>query len=85
MRLVERMGQTLALTPEAVRDLNRLAVDRLAVDGLEAAAGEYRVKQISITNTVHKPPPADRVAELVKEMCDYANGPDRPRCTSRRT
>ena len=64
------MGDRLALTPEIVRTLNRLATE-----GVEERAGEFRSRPIRISHSSHRPPPAPEVPELVREMCARANDP----------
>jgi Fic family protein len=56
------------LRPSAILELNRLAID-----GLDAFAGNWRPGTVVISDSKHQPPPAFRVPELVEEMCDYVN------------
>lgn len=54
------------LTPDSVRNLQRIAVE-----GLEAGAGVFRTVPVYIGNSRHTPPDWQRVPELVEEMCAY--------------
>jgi Fic family protein len=56
------------LRPSVILDLNRLAID-----GLDAFAGNWRPGSIVISGSKHQPPAAHLVPELVEEMCDYVN------------
>ncbi len=50
-----------------------LALQRAAVDGLSAYAGNYRPGGVEIHGSKHAPPGAHLVPHLVEEMCDYVN------------
>jgi hypothetical protein len=52
------------VTPQLVKDLNRLAVQ-----GIEVTAGEYRTEDSEILGSRHAPPPWHDVPALVAEMC----------------
>jgi Fic family protein len=56
------------LRPSTVLDLNRLAIE-----GLDAFAGNWRPGSVVISGSKHQPPAAHLVPELVEEMCDYVN------------
>src|ERR1700733_1717452 len=56
------------LRPSAILDLNRLAID-----GLDAFAGNWRPGSVKISGSRHQPPAAHLVPELVEQMCDYVN------------
>ena len=56
------------LRPSTVLELNRLAID-----GLDAFAGNWRPGSVVISGSKHQPPAAHLVPELVEEMCDYVN------------
>lgn len=56
------------LRPSAILDLNRLAID-----GLDAFAGNWRPGSVQISGSKHQPPAAHLVPELVEQMCDYVN------------
>lgn len=60
--------QQFQLTPEMVKELNRIAVQNV-----RRSAGQFRTVPISITNTLHEPPPADEVPGHLTEMCNYVN------------
>lgn len=70
LRIAETAIKTgqFQLTPETVKELNRLAVQNI-----RRSAGQFRTIPISITNTEHQPPPANQVSSHVVEMCDYVN------------
>jgi Fic family protein len=50
-----------------------LALQREALRGLSAYAGNYRPGGVDIHGSKHAPPKAHLVPELVEEMCDYVN------------
>ncbi|SFD67761.1 Fic family protein [Roseivivax sediminis] len=56
------------LRPSKVLDLNRCAIQ-----GLDAYAGNWRPGDVEIGKSKHQPPGAHLVPELVEEMCDYVN------------
>jgi Fic family protein len=56
------------LRPSTILDLNRLAVE-----GLDAYAGNWRPGSITISGSKHQPPAAHLAPELVEDMCDYVN------------
>jgi Fic family protein len=56
------------LRPSAILDLNRLAID-----GLDVFAGNWRPGSVKISGSKHQPPAAHLVPELVEQMCDYIN------------
>ena len=49
------------------------ALQRAAIQGIYTCAGNYRTQPVQIHGTIHQPPPADKVASLAEEMCDYVN------------
>jgi Fic family protein len=61
-------GQRYRLRPSTI-----LTLHRAAVDGIDAYAGAYRPGGVTISRSHHAPPPADAVAELVEDMCDWVN------------
>ena len=61
-------GQRYRLRPSTI-----LALHRAAVDGIDAYAGAYRPGDVTISRSHHAPPPADAVAELVEDLCDWVN------------
>lgn len=50
-----------------------LTLNRLALDGLNRYAGNFRPGPVEIRGSKHKPPPAHLVPGLVEEFCDYVN------------
>lgn len=56
------------LRPSMLLDLNRCAID-----GLDAYAGNWRPAGIGIERSKHEPPGAHLVPELIEDMCDYVN------------
>ncbi|SHJ24642.1 Fic/DOC family protein [Wenxinia saemankumensis] len=56
------------LRPSAIQELNRCAIE-----GLDAFAGNWRPAGIGIGESDHEPPGAHLVAELIEELCDYVN------------
>src|SRR5437764_7398930 len=54
------------LRPSLLHTLNRIALD-----GLSAYAGNFRPGPIKIGGSRHVPPNAHLVPEFVEEMCDY--------------
>ncbi|MEM7729317.1 MAG: Fic family protein [Pseudomonadota bacterium] len=61
-------GQRYRLRPSTI-----LALHRAAVDGIDAYAGAYRPGGVTISRSHHAPPPADAVAEMVEDLCDWVN------------
>ncbi len=56
------------LRPSTLLDLNRCAID-----GLDAYAGNWRPAGVKIGESKHEPPLGHLVPELVEDMCDYVN------------
>jgi len=50
-----------------------LQLNREAIDGLDAYAGNFRPGPVDIEKSRHAPPGAHQVAEFVEELCDYIN------------
>lgn len=50
-----------------------LALQREALAGISAYAGNYRPAGVEITGSKHKPAEAHLVPELIEELCDYVN------------
>jgi Fic family protein len=50
-----------------------LALNRIALEGLNRYAGNYRPGDVEISGSKHQPPPAYRVPELIEDLCDYVN------------
>ena len=61
-------GKPFKLRPSTLLDLNRCAIQ-----GLDAYAGNWRPAGIEIGESKHVPPDGHLVAELVEELCDYVN------------
>jgi Fic family protein len=59
--------------PFKLRPSIALELNRLAIEGLDAFAGNWRPGPVVISGSRHQPPPAFRVPELFEEMCDYVN------------
>jgi len=68
LKLIAQSGGVLALTPDIVKNLQRIAIQDIYV-----CAGSYRTWPIHINGTSHQPPEHDQVEQLVEQMCDYAN------------
>jgi len=62
------IGHSFKLRPSSI-----LALNRVALDGLNALAGVYRTDEMTISYSRHLPPPPELVAGLVEDMCDYVN------------
>lgn len=50
-----------------------LALQREALSGISAYAGNFRPAGVEIVGTSHKPADAHLVPELIEELCDYVN------------
>lgn len=61
-------GRPFKLRISAILDLNRCAIE-----GLDAYAGNFRPAGIDIGESKHKPPEGHLVPELVEDLCDYIN------------
>lgn len=48
-------------------------LNRLAVQGLELDAGEFRVYSVCIENSPHNPPGHEKVPHYMEELCEYVN------------
>ena len=59
--------------PFALRETTISDLQRLAVQGIDDEAGQYRKLSVGISGSRHSPPPAFTVAEHVRKMCDYIN------------
>ncbi|KTQ97555.1 cell filamentation protein Fic [Aureimonas ureilytica] len=51
-----------------------LSLQREALQGISAYAGNFRPGDVEIKNSKHEPVGAHLVPELVEDMCDYVNG-----------
>ncbi len=61
-------GLTFRLRPSLILQLNRIALD-----GISAYAGNYRPSEIRIEGSKHQPVGAHLVPERIEELCDYVN------------
>lgn len=59
--------------PFRLRPSTLLALNRSAIDGLDAYAGNWRPAGIEIGQSKHTPPGGHLVPELVEQLCDYVN------------
>lgn len=65
---IEEWGPESILTPEILKEAQRLAVNQIY-----RCAGHFRDGEVRIANVAHDPPSHAKVPELVAEMCDYVN------------
>lgn len=65
---VDHNDRPFKLRPSIILELNRLAIE-----GLDAFAGNWRPGPVKIEGSKHQPPEAHLVPELIEEMCDYVN------------
>ena len=61
-------GERFKLRPSLILQLNRIALE-----GISAYAGNYRPSEIRIEGSRHQPIGAHLVPEKVEELCDYVN------------
>ena len=61
-------GERFKLRPSFLQSLNRIAVEDIS-----ELPGVFRPGQMTITNSRHQPPTADRIPVLVEELCDYVS------------
>jgi Fic family protein len=61
-------GRPFKLRTSTILDLNRCAIE-----GLDAYAGNYRPGGVKINKSDHAPPEAYLVPSLVDDLCDYVN------------
>jgi len=61
-------GRPFRLRTSTILDLNRCAID-----GLDAYAGNFRPGAVVINKSEHQPPEAFLVPSLVDDLCDYVN------------
>jgi len=64
---IER-GDAYKLRPSTI-----LALHKIALDGIDAYAGNWRPGDVRIGKSEHEPPHASIVPNLVEDMCDYVN------------
>lgn len=63
------VGGPARITPEIICEMNRMAVQGLALPGQIDTAGKYRDGPVTIENSRHVPPGHAEVPALVDEMC----------------
>jgi Fic family protein len=56
-----------------LRPSTLLQLNRIALDGLNRYAGNYRPANIYITGSKYRPPTVDEVPMLVEDLCEYVN------------
>lgn len=56
-----------------IRPSDILSLNRILLYGINSSAGNYRNLEIRISNSKHKPPPAEKLAYMVEEFCEYIN------------
>ena len=61
-------GRPFRLRPSTILNLNRCAIE-----GLDAYAGNFRPGGVKINKSAHQPPEGHLVPGLVEELCDYVN------------
>jgi len=73
--VLERIRQHTGTTakPFHLRPSLLLALNRAAVEGIEATAGAFRTGGMEIFGSKHQPPKGADVPELIEELCDYVN------------
>lgn len=59
--------------PFALRPNMLLDLQQIAVEGIESNPGEFRTTEVRIEKSLHQPPAAHLVPNLVLEMCEYVN------------
>jgi len=65
---IENPGRQFRLRPSAIQRLQRVALD-----GLSAYAGNWRPGKVEIHGSQHQPVDAFLVASQVEELCEYIN------------
>jgi len=65
---VSRGGRAFRLRASMILELHRIALE-----GLDRYAGNFRPGDVSIGKSKHQPPAAHLVPGLVEELCDYVN------------
>jgi Fic family protein len=65
--------RSLENAPFKLRGSHILALNRVAIQGLNPFPGTFRVDKMEISKSRHHPPPPDAVPEYVEDMCDYVN------------
>ena len=62
-------GNVWRLRPSLITSLQRIALQ-----GISSFAGSFRPSSVKIEQSLHTPPDAHLVHELVEDLCDYVNG-----------
>ena len=70
---VKSVSEALERLPFKLRVSRILSFQREALQGISAFAGLTRPAGVEIEGSVHEPPGAHLVQELLEEMCDYVN------------
>lgn len=78
LRQARRMDEIILASldgdrPFKIRPSMLLDLNRLAIEGINSYAGNYRPAGVSIGQSKHEPPGAHLVPSLVEDMCDYVN------------
>lgn len=73
--VLDRIRRHTGVTAEPfkLRPSMLLALNRAAVEGIEATAGAFRTGGMEIFGSKHQPPKGAEVPELVEELCDCVN------------
>lgn len=72
-RVRDYVLQALDGRPFKLRISTILDLNRCAIEGLDAYAGNFRPGGVEIGKSEHRPPDGYLVPGLVEEMCDYVN------------
>jgi Fic family protein len=70
---VKSVSEALERLPFKLRVSRILSFQREALQGISGYAGLTRPAGVEIEGSVHEPPGAHLVQELLEEMCDYVN------------
>lgn len=71
--VIEQVQEAISSGQFRLRPSTLLSLNRIALEGINRYAGNYRPSAIEITGSKHKPPPVSAVPGLVEELCDYVN------------
>jgi Fic family protein len=72
--VIERINYSLQPErPFKLRPSAILSLHRRALEGISSFAGVFRPGGIEIKGSMHTPPGAHLVPELVEQLCDYLN------------
>lgn len=67
-RFLQGSASNFDFNPDLVREIHRISFDRIADN-----AGQFRTGSVAISGSSLSGPPADRIANLVQELCDYVS------------